>query len=120
MLKYTMRSDVIFVVRYIYSILILDVSSTIERCRENCGSSDRLTGPTRMDFVGHPLKITSFPTKNTALCKLGCTYYFTEYNTVTSCKRACDFSYRYKVTAGYSDRATEAELNCRDGCDIAN
>lgn len=40
----------------------------------------------------------------------------------TTCKRLCDYFYRYEITTGYSDIAEEAKLECQNGnCfDVAN
>lgn len=67
----------------------------------------------------HPWKIAQFPTKTIGFCKLGCQLFFTEFPTNITCRRSCDFAYRYKIPVEYSDIAEEAINECRDGCDIA-
>lgn len=67
----------------------------------------------------HPWKVAQFPSKNVGFCKLGCQLFYVEVPKNTTCKRLCNYFYRYKVTAGYSDIAEEAKLECQDGCDIA-
>lgn len=89
-------------------------------CQENCVSSERLTGATKMLYTRqHPWKIAQYPSKQVGFCKLGCQLFFTEYPKNITCKRMCDFSYRYKIPVEYSDIAEEAIKECRDGCDIA-
>ena len=91
----------------------------LELCQLNCGSADRLSGPTRMPNTrSHPWKIAPFPAKTIAFCKLGCQLFFSELPKNTTCKRNCDYYYRFQGTDGYSDLAEEALLECRDGCQI--
>ena len=109
---------------YLYILIFCvhtgSVHSTVARCQANCVASDRLTGPTKMaNTRPHPYKITQYPTRNAAFCKLGCQYFFSDYPTNTSCIKQCEYSYRYKVTTGYSDVIEESLSNCRDGCSIA-
>jgi hypothetical protein len=110
-----------FVIAFIIFLSYLScIDGTVERCQQNCEAADRLTGPTRMlHTLPHPYKITQFPTKNSGFCKLGCQYFFSEYPNNVTCKNACNYAYRYRVTTGYSDVTEESILNCRDGCDIA-
>lgn len=96
------------------------VGAQLEVCQQNCASSDRLTGPTRMTNTHpHPWKQAPFPSKNEGFCKLGCQIFYVETPKSTTCKRLCSYFYRYRITAGYSDLAEEARLECEDGCDIA-
>ena len=48
----------------------------------------------------------------------GCQYFFSDNPETTQCKAKCMGAYRYRITAEYSDAATEAQENCIDGCDI--
>lgn len=92
----------------------------LQLCQSNCGSSDRLTGPTRPPHTRtHPWKVASFPTTVISFCKLGCQYFFATKPTNETCIAACDHQYRYRVTTGYSDTAEVARLECEDGCRIA-
>eukprot|EP01036_Dinobryon_divergens_P028591 gene28591-37559_t len=67
----------------------------------------------------HPWKIALFPSTNGGFCKLGCQLFYIEVPKNTTCKRLCNYFYRYKITTGYSDIAEEAKLECQDGCEIA-
>jgi hypothetical protein len=92
----------------------------LQLCQNNCESSDRVVGSTKMiQTRRHPWKIAQFPTKTIGFCKLGCQLFFTEFPTNITCRRSCDFAYRYKIPVEYSDIAEEAINECRDGCDIA-
>jgi len=96
------------------------VECQIELCQSNCESSDRLVGPTKMlDTRSHPWKVAQFPSTNGGFCKLGCQLFYVEVPKNTTCKRLCNYFYRYKITSGYSDIAEEAKLECQDGCEIA-
>lgn len=96
------------------------VLSQLSLCQDNCVSPDRLVGPTKMPNTRpHPFKIAQFPSVQSQFCQLGCQMFFSQYPTQVGCREACDFQYRYRLTNGYSDVATEALLECRDGCDIA-
>ena len=91
----------------------------LELCQANCISSDRLVGPTRMlNTRPHPWKVAPFPTSQQGFCQLGCQIFYNEVPRNSTCRRLCDYFYRYRVTSGYSDLAEEAKLECRDGCDI--
>lgn len=57
------------------------------------------------DTRPHPWAVASFPSSTSSFCKLGCQYFFTVYTTKELCLKNCDFTYRYKVTTGYSDIA---------------
>jgi hypothetical protein len=105
-------------------LIVLDwcgvVSAQVQICRENCKSSDRLVGPFRMvNQRPHPWSQAVFPTDKFAFCQMGCQFFFTEFPVNTTCKRLCDFIYRYQTTVAYSDLAETAIRECRDGCDIA-
>lgn len=103
-----------------WSRIIATTLDGVDLCQSNCVSSNRLSGPTRMTRTrDHPFKIVEFPSKTASFCKLGCQMFFSEYPTNFTCKRICDYQYRYKVTTGYSDIAEEAILECKDGCEIA-
>ena len=67
----------------------------------------------------HPFSQAIFPTTKYGFCQMGCQFFFSEFPKNTTCKALCDYTYRYTVTAGYSDLAEEAMLECKDGCDIA-
>ena len=92
---------------------------TIERCFENCGSPDRLVGPTRpANTRPHPWKVSAFPTRHQQFCQMGCQAFFTFNPQNTTCKATCDHTYRYQVTVGYNDQAEEARLECHNGCKL--
>ena len=94
--------------------------SQVDICQANCASTDRLTGPRRMEnTLPHPWSQAVFPTENFGFCQMGCQFFFSEFPVNTTCKRLCDYIYRYQVTVGYSDLAEQAINECRDGCDIA-
>lgn len=96
------------------------VVGQLELCQDNCVSADRLVGPTKMPNTRpHPFKVAQFPTKQSQFCQLGCQMFYSEFPTNKTCKVACDYQYRYKLTNEYSDIAEEARLECRDGCEIA-
>lgn len=96
------------------------ITCQLARCQNNCVSPDRIVGPTKMpDTLPHPFKIARFPSTQAQFCQLGCQMFYAEFPTQDSCRAACDFQYRYKLTNDYSDIAKEALLECRDGCDIA-
>lgn len=102
------------------SLFMLRTSAQVDVCQNNCQSTDRLTGPFHLKYTRpHPWKQTVFPTKLEGFCKLGCQLFFAEFPRNTTCKRLCDYYYRYRVTTGYSDLAESAISECRDGCDIA-
>lgn len=95
-------------------------SDGLELCQANCVSSYRLTGPTRMaETKPHPWKVAQYPTSTSGFCKLGCQLFYAKHPQNETCYKACDKSYRYKISSGYSDIAEEARLECRDGCSIA-
>ena len=96
------------------------IFSQVDICQTNCASSDRLTGPQRMEnTLPHPWSQAVFPTANFGFCQMGCQFFFSEFPVNTTCKRLCDYIYRYQVSVGYSDLAEQAINECRDGCDIA-
>jgi hypothetical protein len=108
------------VVLYIWTDSEWRTEAQLDLCQGNCVDSDRLTGPTRMhNSRPHPFAITEFPTKQAGFCQLGCQLFYNEVPKNTTCKRLCDYFYRYKVTSGYNDLAEEAQLECQDGCDLA-
>mmetsp|Transcript_302 Transcript_302/g.686 ORF Transcript_302/g.686 Transcript_302/m.686 type:complete len:253 (+) Transcript_302:119-877(+) len=96
-------------------------TATIARCQTNCGNSTgRKSGPTQpANTRQHPWKPAPFPTAFGGFCNLGCQLFFSEEPHNVTCKRACDYSYRYGITVDYSDLGEVAKLECRDGCDIA-
>ena len=51
----------------------------------------------------HPWTIAPFPSTFDGFCKLGCQLFFAEQPTRATCKKSCDYSYRYKTTVQYSD-----------------
>lgn len=103
----------------VISIFLRTSNGQLDSCQANCASADRLTGPTRMlETLPHPWSIADFPSQFDGFCKLGCQLFYTETPRNTTCKRLCDYFYRYEVTTGYSDIAEEARLECQDGCDI--
>eukprot|EP00605_Chrysophyceae_sp_TOSAG23-4_P000669 GSChrysophyteH1.ASY1.ANO1.751.1 assembled CDS len=116
-------SSSIFIVVFVFFLLcsLCDItSSQVYICAENCGSHDRLTGSYRMTNTRpHPWSIAEFPPNNSGFCQMGCQFFFNEFPVTTTCKRLCDFVYRYQVTVSYSDLAETAIQECRDGCDIA-
>lgn len=96
------------------------VDGQLELCQSNCVSSDRLTGPTRMENTKtHPWKVAQYPSSNGGFCKLGCQIFYTETPKNTTCKNLCGYFYRSKISVEYSDLTEEARLECEDGCDIA-
>lgn len=112
--------------QYIYLVIAINslifnlISGTIERCKANCASPDRIVGPTRPAHTRpHPWKIAPFPTPRQEFCQMGCELFYSFEPVNTTCKHICDKTYRYKVTVGYNDQAEEARLECHDGCDIA-
>lgn len=110
-------SWLLFIICLYYNIK--NTEGSLETCQANCVDAERLVGPTKMQYTRqHPWKMAEFPTKYTAFCNMGCQMFFSEVPNNITCKRSCDFAYRYQVTAGYSDVAEEAILECRDGCDI--
>lgn len=96
-----------------------NVTPQVDICQANCASSDRLYGPRRTNPLPHPIPIAPFPSVNTQFCQMGCQFFFSEFPVNTTCKRLCDYIYRYQITVGYSDLAEQAINECRDGCDIA-
>ena len=105
---------------YLFIILAGSTLGQVEICQENCASTNRRKGPTRMrNSREHPWMIAQFPTKNNAFCQLGCQIFFAENPRNVTCKAECASQYRYRVTTRYSDVVEEAILNCQDGCDIA-
>ena len=84
----------------------------------------RPIGPTRPPSTrGHPWfphdHEGTTPSKYAKFCEAGCTFFFSEYPSNTTCKRHCDATYKYDVDAGYSDLAEVARYECYDGCDLA-
>ena len=43
-----------------------------------------------------------------------------EQNTLSRCMQRCDYTYRFSDTTGYNDVTMLANLECYDGCQIAN
>lgn len=111
----------IFILILLYHYII-DVSSTALRCQSNCEGTTNITrwvGPTKpANTRQHPWIPAEFPTKFSGFCKLGCQLFFSEDPYNVTCKRSCDYSYRYEVTVQYSDYIEISRLECRDGCDI--
>lgn len=104
----------------IASLLSLNVVAQVQICQDNCKSSDRLVGPFRMTNTRpHPWSQAVFPTEKFGFCQMGCQFFFTEFPVISTCKRLCDYIYRYQITVSYSDLAETAISECRDGCDIA-
>jgi len=99
---------------------VLLVQAQVNTCQDNCKSSDRLVGPFRMvNTRPHPWSQAVFPTNKFGFCQMGCQFFFTEFPVISTCKRLCDYIYRYQTTVSYSDLAETAISECRDGCDIA-
>ncbi len=110
----------IFQCLIVFVCYISHLHGQLDLCQDNCVSSDRLVGPTKMEHTRpHPWKIAEFPTKNDGFCKLGCQIFYTEVPKLSTCHRLCDYFYRYKITNAYNDLAEEAKLECQDGCGIA-
>ena len=92
----------------------------VELCQANCQALDRLVNSTRpTDTRPYPWAVAQFPTRHEQFCKLGCELFFTEAPNNATCKKNCDWHYRYDSTEQYSNLAVEAALECHDGCDIA-
>lgn len=109
-----------FLVTLLLLVIATVTDGTIARCQANCVASDRKVGPTKPQFTRpHPWKKAPFPFPFDGFCKLGCQLFFSEEPYNVTCKRACDYSYRYGITVEYSDLGEVAKLECRDGCDIA-
>lgn len=105
---------------YIWSDYEWRTDAQLDLCQSNCASSDRLIGPTRMlNTKDHPWKTAAFPTKQQGFCALGCQLFYNEVPKNTTCKKLCNYFYRYKITVGYNDLAEQAKLECQDGCEIA-
>ena len=122
-----------------YLSLLYVVNAQVDLCQRLCVDPDRITGPTREDYSlganemipgqvfdaqktrarDHPWKLSQYPVKQDAFCKLGCQLFFTEVPKNTTCMRLCDYFYRFDTVTGYSDLMKNARLECRDGCDIA-
>ena len=115
-------SRIMLTLIYVFMLLGLVncIDSGVDGCQVNCEAFDRLQGPTRMlQTRPHPWSVANYPTRQPGFCKLGCQYFFSEFPELAKCKAECKSIYRYRVSAGYSDAAEEAILNCEDGCDIA-
>ena len=111
---------IVFLVLCVFNHIEWRADAQLSLCQSNCVSSDRLTGPTKMlETRQHPWAIAAFPTKQSGFCSLGCQLFYNEVPKDTTCKRLCNYFYRYKITVGYNDLAEEAKLECQDGCDIA-
>ena len=83
----------------------------------------RPIGPTRPPSTrGHPWfphdHEATTPSKYSKFCEAGCTFFFAEHPSNTTCKRRCDATYKYDVDAGYNDLAEVARYECYDGCDL--
>ena len=117
-----MVSNTFALIYAIVALLVLTQYRSLAQvgiCQDNCVSSDRLTGNNRMTATRpHPWSQAVFPTKKEGFCKMGCQFFFSDYPKNTTCKRLCDFVYRYQTTVGYNDLAELAVMECRDGCDI--
>jgi hypothetical protein len=95
-------------------------------CQSNCntttaydGHTGRLVGPTQStETRPYPFSIAPFPSKSKKFCQLGCQLFFEEFPWTVTCKQNCQYYYRYQSTAGYSNIADLAKLECFDGCDI--
>lgn len=109
----------LFLLLSLFAVYFDLTRSQLTLCQSNCQTADRLTGSTRMpNTLDHPFATARFPSTNSGFCQLGCTIFYNEVPRNTTCKRLCGYFYRIKTTAGYSDLATEALLECQDGCDI--
>ncbi len=110
----------VLVLILLLSVFISTPRAQLAVCQKNCESSDRIVGATRMpDTLPHPWAVASFPSSNGGFCKLGCQIFYTEVPRNTTCRRLCQYFYRYKLTDQYNDLAEEAKLECQDGCEIA-
>lgn len=116
-----MMSLQLFLLILLLALLPPPSAATIARCQSNCGNAtNRKSGPTQPGQTRpHPWKPAPFPTSFGGFCNLGCQLFFSEEPYNVTCKRACDYSYRYGITVEYSDLGEIAKLECRDGCDIA-
>jgi len=104
----------------LFFFINVQIHAQVEICQANCASSDRLTGPeVTPNTRPHPWNIAPFPNKNFGFCQMGCQLFFSEFPYNVTCKRLCDFTYRYDTKVGYSDLNEQAISECRDGCDIA-
>jgi hypothetical protein len=73
----------------------------VELCQDNCISSDRIVGPTQLTTTReHPYKIAPFPPQKSEFCKMGCQLFFTDRPTNVTCKKSCEYTYRYQVIIG--------------------
>jgi hypothetical protein len=108
-----------FLLALVFVSMHRDGHSTIARCQANCASPARRVGPRQPRTRPHPWSIAPFPTTFMGFCDLGCQLFFSEQPTNSSCKRACDYFYRYRVTVDYSDLIEQGINECFDGCDIA-
>jgi hypothetical protein len=127
-LKYSYRTYFLMFATILFCLVAIQVwthgewsaRAQLDLCQSNCASSDRLIGPTKMlETRPHPWKIAEFPTKQQGFCALGCQLFYNEVPKNSTCKRLCNYFYRYKITVGYNDLAEEAKLECQDGCSIA-
>jgi hypothetical protein len=114
-----------FIITFLIAIasnINVHVTPTVARCQTNCKNVNgaRLVGPTSPSHTRpHPWKIAEMPIKFPGFCQLGCQFFYAEEPYNVTCKRACDYAYRYEVTVKYNDYIEGARLECRDGCDIA-
>ena len=103
----------------------LDLSAAVG-CHHNanCSTEDELVrpiGPSKPPHTrDHPWTSAPFLHNGHAtFCEFGCSNYYLNW-TLTGCQEACNYYYRYDITAGYSDRAEVARYECHDGCAIGN
>lgn len=104
----------------------LFVEATLEQCQIDCTRNatyrptNQQTRPEALDLtLDYPYAQAPETNPYPEFCQLGCTYFYSTSPNNVTCKRRCDFTYRYNLSVGYSDWAEVARWECRDGCDIA-
>ena len=104
----------------------LFVDATLEQCQIDCTRNatyrptNQQTRPEALDLtLDYPYSQAPETNPYPEFCQLGCTYFYSTSPNNVTCKRRCDFTYRYNLSVGYSDWAEVARWECRDGCDIA-
>ena len=132
----------------VFSLFLALGASTVITCMEDCASENRTaTRPwLAVDALGNNLSLTSSypyyqaaydaeygdgllksghgqgPSPFTEFCNVGCRLFHAsnaEPTFLSDCLEACDSTYFYNISVGYSDPMEVARLECRDGCQYA-
>ena len=132
----------------VFNLFLALGASTVITCMEDCASENRTaTRPWQaVDALGNNLNLTrphpyyqaahdaeygdgllksghgQGPSPFSEFCNVGCRLFHAsdaEPTFLSDCLEACDSTYFYNISVGYSDPMEVARLECRDGCQYA-